>query len=133
MDALAIKSLSEKEQGIIICIPNQDGRGKGTEFKLATLYLQEELGLDTTESFSLLEKDDSIISIDDRDYNGAIAIIKFLEVPNNIIMGTNNPEKLDALINAGFNVKKEAVLAKITEFTKNHLAAKKNVLGHSLN
>lgn len=129
---LSLSELSKKEQGLLIYIPGQDGRGKGTEFKLATLYLQEHLGLDTTESFSLLEKDNSFLSMDERDYDGVIAILKFLNIPLKVTLWTNNPKKAEALVQEGFIVKKEAVLAKATPYTKSHLEAKKRVLGHTL-
>ncbi len=130
---ISLNTLGKSSQGIVIYIPNQDGRGKGTEFKLATLYLQEQLGIDTTESFSLLERDNSNKSMDERDYLGAVGILRFLGISKSILLGTNNPEKINTLIKEGFSVKPEPIIAELTKLTKNHIIAKKEVLGHFLN
>ncbi len=127
---LAMKRLAEKEQGLIIYIPNQDGRGKGTDFKLATLYLQERIGVNTVEAFTLLEKNNTANDIDCRTYDGAVAILKFLDVKSKLLLGTNNPKKLEALTRNGFDVKNEAIAVPPTERTARHLEAKKLVLGH---
>ena len=62
-------------EGILIHIRTQDGRGMGLPFKLATLYLQRELGLHTVEAANMLSGGRSI---DNRSYTGAIAVLKFL-------------------------------------------------------
>jgi GTP cyclohydrolase II len=129
---LAMKVLGETEQGLIVHIPHQDGRGKGIDFKLATLYLQEQLGVDTTESFALLERDSSIHGMDSRDYEGAIAILRFLGATSNILMGTNNPKKLAALQSNKIKIiKPKPMVICPTKFTLHHLKAKKEILGHN--
>lgn len=127
---LTLEKFNKKEQGIIIHIPKQDGRGKGIDFKLATLYLQEHLGLNTTEAFTLLEKDNSHISLDSRNYDGVVAILKFLGATNNITIGTNNPKKLDVLKKNDIPFKTANIVIPPTEFTCRHLKAKEKILGH---
>ena len=129
---IAMEKLSREKQGLIIHIPNQDGRGKGTDFKLATLYLQEQIGINTIEAFTLLEKDNRLENLDCRKYEGAVTILKFLDIKSRIIMGTNNPLKLKTLEENGFEVKQEPILAEVTAFTARHLEAKKKALGHIL-
>ncbi len=129
---IALEKLSMKKQGLIIHIFNQDGRGKGIEFKLSTLYLQEQLGINTIEAFTLLEKNNDIRNLDCRSYDGAVLIMKFLDIKSTIIMGTNNPLKLKPLQKNGFKIETEPILAKITNHTAKHLIAKKIVLGHML-
>ena len=90
-----------KNQGILIHIPNQDGRGMGLPFKLATLYLQEGLGLDTVESASLLASGGVI---DVRTYAGVIAIMKFFEIPVEAKLNfhSNNPHKREVFEANGY-------------------------------
>ncbi len=128
----AMEMLSKQEQGLIIHIPSQDGRGKGIDFKLASLYLQEQLGLDTTESFTLLEKDDSLISLDCRDYYGVVGILKFFDI-NSVVIYTNNPKKLEILKENNISFKIESLAIDPTELTLKHLKAKEEVLGHDFN
>ena len=51
---LAMQTIAEVGEGMIISIPNQDGRGMGLTFKLATLWIQDVLKVHTVESAGLL-------------------------------------------------------------------------------
>jgi GTP cyclohydrolase II len=125
---IAMAKLSENKQGVIISIPTQDGRGKGIDFKLATLYLQEQIGVNTIEAFTLLERNNAIENIDCRTYEGAIAILKFLEVGIKLTIGTNNPQKIKTLQENGFIVGVHSVTVEPTEFTARHLEAKQKLV-----
>lgn len=127
----AMKKLAGEKQGLIIYIPNQDGRGKGIDFKLASLYLQERAGVNTVEAFTLLGKNNTYRDIDCRDYDGVAAILKFLDVTSKLLLGTNNPKKLAALVENGFEVENEPIFIQPTEHTERHLEAKKCMLGHN--
>jgi len=130
---MAIKYIGKSEQGLLIYIPNQEGRGKGSNHHLAALYLQDELGVDTVESFSLLEGNLDIENLDTRTYNGAIAILNFLGLRKNMIRyGTNNPMKIIALERNGFKIKREPLIAPRIKHIEHHLQAKKKVLKHML-
>jgi 3,4-dihydroxy 2-butanone 4-phosphate synthase/GTP cyclohydrolase II len=130
---LAIKNLGEAEQGLIVHIPGQDGRGKGTAFHLATLYLQEQLGVNTVESFTMMQPGQENPNLDSRTYYGAIAILKYLDLNDHeIIFGTNNPKKIEPLLENGFRVRRSAVEIDPTEYTRRHLEAKQEHLGHLL-
>lgn len=123
--------LGKSSSGIIIHIPNQDGRGMGIGFKLATLYLQRELGLNTIESAAYLSQDGII---DKRTYGGVVAILKFLGIKNDklIVLNTNNPDKIKIFEENGFNVKLSQIEIDATDQTKKHLKAKQKYLGHDI-
>ncbi|MEO8886658.1 MAG: hypothetical protein ABI367_11385 [Mucilaginibacter sp.] len=139
----AMKMLNKKGEGIIVCIPNQDGRGKGIAAKLTTLALQDGFGLDTVtaaEIVAQIEKpitisiDDTTSTIDIRTYAGAIAILKFFNIPEGtrINLATNNPEKITAFNDNGYIIDNVSVIITPTEHTKKHLLAKQDRLGHKL-
>lgn len=126
----AMKTISESE-GIVIHIPRQDGRGMGLHFKLSTLWLQKELGINTIESASLLAPGGVI---DVRTYSGVIGILKFFEIPSDcqINLITNNPQKTSIFEENEYAVKCLPVNIPPTEETRDHLLAKKEHLGHTL-
>ena len=128
---LSMSKMGERTQGLIIHIPPQDGRGKGIDFKLATLYLQNELKINTVDAFKLLEKNNRHTDLDSRTYDGAVAILKYLGVDNRLIFCTNNPKKLEAIKKNGFRVKNESIAIPPTEDTAHHLIAKQKDLGHN--
>ena len=68
---------------MIINVPAQDGRGMGISFKLATLWLQDTLGVDTVESASMIAPGGVI---DIRTYSGIIGILKFLIFPKPVLL-----------------------------------------------
>jgi 3,4-dihydroxy 2-butanone 4-phosphate synthase/GTP cyclohydrolase II len=129
----AIKVISQKDrQGMIIHIPRQDGRGMGLPFKLATLVLQQRLGLNTIESAALIS-DNGLI--DKRSYSGVIAILKFLGVTKdmNINFYSNNPHKREVFTANDFVIsKKTNTKIAPNKHTKRHLEAKRDHLGHEI-
>ena len=128
---LAMQTLTEVGEGMIVNIPKQDGRGMGLTFKLATLWIQEALNVHTVESASLLVPGGVI---DVRTYSGVICILKFFGVlPSCIInLATNNPEKVNVFGENGYMVAKDFVPMVIepTEHTEVHLRAKEEHLNH---
>jgi 3,4-dihydroxy 2-butanone 4-phosphate synthase/GTP cyclohydrolase II len=127
---LAIQTLEDVGEGIIINIPRQDGRGMGLTFKLATLWLQDYLGVNTVESAALLVPDGVI---DIRTYAGVICILKFFGISENhrISLATNNPKKAEVFAENGYKVVnyKPMIIAP-NSHTKVHLEAKNKYLGH---
>ena len=125
----SMKEISEVG-GMIICIPNQDGRGMGIPFKLAALSLQYCFGLNTVDAAKMVSNGKKI---DKRDYFGAVAILKFFEINNKtkIDLLTNNPEKIDVFVkNKYFTVERHKIVIKANKYTKKHLLAKQKYLGH---
>ena len=128
----AMKTLNQVGEGIIVCIPAQDGRGMGLAFKLGTLLLQHQLGVNTVESANLLA---SKSTIDIRTYTGVIGILKFFGITEKtkIALATNNPKKIEPFIANGYTVEKTIpIVIAPNEHTKKHLEAKKKYLGHTI-
>ncbi|MFH1030387.1 MAG: hypothetical protein V1770_03965 [bacterium] len=129
---LAMQKLTEVGEGMIINIPRQDGRGMGLTFKLATLWIQDELKVHTVESASLLAPGGVI---DVRTYAGVVCILKFFGVPPSCVinLATNNPEKVGVFAENGYVVAKDLVpiVVEPTEYTAHHLQAKEKHLNHS--
>lgn len=127
---IAMDFISKNGEGMIIHLGTQDGRGMGLPFKLATLWLQHELKVDTVESATLLSSDGKI---DIRTYEGVIAILKYLKIQFSceINLATNNPKKSEIFKKNGYLLRNFVpVVAVPTEHTRNHLLAKQNYLGH---
>lgn len=127
--ALSMKTVQEAGEGIIICIPRQDGRGMGLDFKLATLWLQKELKVNTVEAACLLIPGGEI---DIRTYSGAVCILKYFGVPPSLAinLATNNPEKANVFHANGYEVNFQKIVIKPTKATERHLLAKQQDLGH---
>ncbi len=128
---LAMKIINEVGEGMIVCIPQQDGRGMGHTFKLATLWIQHELKASTTDAAALLAKD---LIIDVRTYAGVICVLKFFGIDTScqINLATNNPDKVGVFGENGYTVAAELVpvVVPATEHTAQHLEAKHRHLGH---
>lgn len=129
----AMKEIAKTNEGIVINIPNQDGRGMGNPFKLATLSLQEYLHLTTVESASILT---NAGPIDKRTYGGVIAILRFLRVSHKCEIGligvmTNNPYKLTVFKENNYRaVAQVPTVITPTRYTRRHLESKQLYLGH---
>lgn len=127
---LALKTISEVGEGMLINIPKQDGRGMGISFKLATLWLQDNLGVDTVESATILAPGGVI---DVRTYSGIIGILKFFGVgkETKINLASNNPKKASIFEENGYQLNGLVpVVIKPNKYTKRHLMAKQERLGH---
>lgn len=128
--SLAMKTLSEVGEGIIINIPRQDGRGMGLAFKLSTLWIQDVLKMNTVESAMLLATNGVI---DVRTYSGVVCILEFFGITRKckINLATNNPKKAEVFAENGYLVKDYTpIIIKPNEHTEAHLRAKQEHLGH---
>lgn len=127
---LSMKKIAEEGEGMIIHIPHQDGRGMGLSFKLATLWIQDVLRVDTVESAFLLAPHGII---DTRTYSGIICILKFFKIKKecHINLATNNPQKAEIFQENGYTVNDYVpIVIKPNNFTINHLRAKQNHFSH---
>lgn len=128
---LALKTIEKVGEGMLINIPRQDGRGMGLTFKLATLWAQDVLGVNTVESAALLAPGGVV---DIRTYSGVICILKFFGIPTTcrINLATNNPKKARVFVENGYTVADYTpVVVRPNEHTKVHLQAKQDHLGHT--
>lgn len=121
---LAMRTIAEKGEGIIVNIPAQEGRGMGLPFKLATLFLQEQLGVNTVESAGILAPGGII---DVRTYSGVIGILKFFGIQpgTKIDLATNNPYKEAVFVDNDYEVNGNIpMIIDPTEHTARHIQAK---------
>ena len=121
---IGLKTLS-KQGGILIYL-SQEGRGIGLSSKIKAYSLQEK-GYDTVEANHKLG-----FAADLRSYKVAAQILKSLNV-DQIMLMTNNPDKVSQLRNYGITVT-GCIPLEITpnRLNKNYLKTKKNKLGHKL-
>ncbi len=113
------------ESGVLI-YARQEGRGIGLVNKLKAYKLQDQ-GLDTAQANEQLG-----FPIDMRTYEKVAFILKDMGIKDIRLM-TNNPDKLEALEEAGFNiVERIPVQAESCTFNMAYLRTKRDVMGHLL-
>lgn len=119
------KEVIAQEGGILLYL-RQEGRGIGLAEKIKAYALQDN-GMDTVEANEHLGH-----GRDERDYGIAAQMLKSLGVKQVSLM-TNNPHKINRLIDLGVNIK-ERVPLEIEPSSHNaeYLKVKKSKLGHLL-
>ena len=90
----ALSLIAENGNGYVIYLRGQEGRGIGIGNKIAAYALQEQ-GLNTYEANEKLG-----LPSDNRNYIDAIWLLKILKL-NSFLLISNNPQKVNALMNAG--------------------------------
>ena len=121
----AMQKIGAEKRGIIVYL-RQEGRGIGLINKLRA-YAEQDKGLDTVEANEILG-----FLPDARDYKVAAAILEGLNV-RSIRLLTNNPAKLQSLLDAGINVVERVphhVAA--SPHNQHYLATKTKKFGHLL-
>lgn len=122
---MSLKKIGKAKNGALIYL-NQEGRGIGLTNKIKAYALQDQ-GLDTIKANEKLG-----LEADLRDYSVAAQILKDLKI-NNIIMLTNNPDKISQLERYGIKVvRSERLEAPPNKINKQYLKTKKDQLGHKL-
>ena len=121
--ALSKKLIAEYGFGYIIYIRDHEGRGVGLAQKLKAYQLQDQ-GLDTVEANLKLGH-----PIDSREWSDVIEILKTLAV-SELTLLTNNPEKVLALSDAGFEVTQQNLATDIHQFNEKYIETKRAKLGH---
>ena len=91
----ALSLIAENGHGYIVYLKGQEGRGIGIGNKIAAYALQEQ-GLNTYEANEKLG-----LPVDSRNYIDAIWMLKAMHIDNFYLL-SNNPDKKNALQNAGF-------------------------------
>ncbi len=126
----SMKTIGKQGSGLLVTIPNQEGRGHGPAKKYATLGLQEYLGYDTYKAAKAVNK-----RVDIRDYYGVVALLKFfgLEPGRDITVIANNVSKLKELKENGYQLKLKPLEIEADRYTLKHLRAKKKHLGEIVN
>jgi 3,4-dihydroxy 2-butanone 4-phosphate synthase/GTP cyclohydrolase II len=124
---LALQMIGQDGVGAVVYLP-QEGRGIGLAEKIKAYALQDQ-GLDTVEANHALGH-----KADMRDYGIGLQILKDLGL-REVRLLTNNPEKADAFVYAGFDLKvvdQIPILPPITEHNAKYLATKRDKMGHLL-
>src|SRR6266446_6149696 len=122
---LAMAQLSAAGGGIVLYL-EQEGRGLGLANKMRAYMLQDN-GLDTMNANMMLGFDD-----DERNYGVAARMLKMIGA-NRVQLLTNNPGKLEALVEGGVEVcARIALHTKINPENRRYLAAKAARAGHWL-
>ncbi len=118
-----VRLMQEKGGGVIVYL-DQEGRGNGLANKIRAYHLQDQ-GYDTYEADSLLG-----FGPDQRRYDFAGEMLKQLGTSSVRLM-TNNPEKADALREAGLDVvSTHRIYARPSEYNLGYLKAKRDKGGH---
>jgi len=122
---IALKSIAQDGRGLLI-YEHQEGRGIGLLNKLRAYELQD-LGADTVEANEQLGFDSDL-----RSYELPGAILQYFGLRAVRLM-SNNPEKVDAVENAGVRVAERVpCIADVVDTREAYLRTKKEKMGHLL-
>jgi 3,4-dihydroxy 2-butanone 4-phosphate synthase/GTP cyclohydrolase II len=121
----ALEQIAKNKHGYLIYLKGQEGRGIGIGQKIAAYDLQDK-GEDTFQANLSLG-----LPVDDRNYQDAIAILKHLHV-NDFSFITNNPDKIEAIQNAGFQFEQIVVPPFVTKENKKYLQDKATIANHKI-
>lgn len=122
---MSLKKISKAQNGALIYL-NQEGRGIGLTNKIKAYALQDK-GLNTIQANERLG-----LAADLRDYSVAAHILNNLKI-NQVILLTNNPDKISQLNKFGIKViQNQRVETPPNKINKNYLQTKKNQMGHKL-
>jgi 3,4-dihydroxy 2-butanone 4-phosphate synthase/GTP cyclohydrolase II len=121
----ALEEIAKNKHGYLIYLKGQEGRGIGIGQKIAAYDLQDK-GEDTFQANLSLG-----LPVDDRNYQDAIAILKHLHV-NDFSFITNNPDKIEAIQNAGFQFEQIVVPPFVTKENKKYLQDKATIANHKI-
>lgn len=121
----AMAMIAEAGSGVVLYL-RQEGRGIGLGNKIKAYHLQEN-GVDTVDANRILGFPD-----DGRDFYCAIRIIRDLNLAS-VKLLTNNPNKIDALVNAGIHVVERIPhVVNVPACAKDYMTVKGSRMGHFL-
>jgi len=122
---IALRSIAQEERGLLI-YEHQEGRGIGLLNKLRAYELQDQ-GADTVEANERLGFEGDL-----RNYELPGAILRYFGLPA-VRLLSNNPEKVQAVENAGVQVvERVPCLADVVDTREAYLRTKKEKMGHLL-
>jgi GTP cyclohydrolase II len=122
----ATLNLISKEGHGVVVYHYAEGRGVGLEHKIEALELQRTQGLDTVESLAQMG-----LPPDLRTYDVTLEALHDLGVTKTIRVASQNPNKLNALKQAGFTITEIVSLnIPVTDLTRPELLTKKHKLGY---
>lgn len=113
------------EDGGILIYAWEEGRGVGIVDKVRAIALQQVRGLSTSEAFSALGH-----KPDPRTFENHITALRQTFEGSHIKVASRNPQKIDALRNAGYVVDRIKLDVAMTPQREAYLAHKRDHLGH---
>jgi 3,4-dihydroxy 2-butanone 4-phosphate synthase/GTP cyclohydrolase II len=119
----SIEMIQKHGHGYIVYLRDHEGRGIGLTEKIKAYQLQDK-GMDTIDANLHLGHE-----VDARDWSDAIAIVRALGLKELTLL-TNNPNKVQALRDAGVEVTQANLSVKPNKFNEKYLATKEEKLGH---
>jgi 3,4-dihydroxy 2-butanone 4-phosphate synthase/GTP cyclohydrolase II len=125
---LALEAMGREGAGVLVYLPQEEGRGIGLIEKLKAYRLQDD-GLDTVEANEALG-----FRADMRDYMVGLQVLADLGL-SRVRLLTNNPKKVDAFVYSGVGievVEQVPLVAPTNPHNARYLATKRDRLGHDL-
>ncbi len=123
---LALAEIQRRGSGAIIYL-RQEGRGIGLGNKIRAYHLQNQ-GADTIEANHRLG-----FKTDLRSFEAAALILQMKGIKE-VVLNTNNPDKISALTDLGIVIKERVPsLTTVNPFNEEYLRTKMQKLGHELN
>lgn len=119
----AMSLIESHGSGLVVYLRDQEGRGIGLSEKIRAYELQDQ-GLDTVEANLALGHD-----VDERDFADAVEILHQLGLLQ-VTLLTNNPQKLQTLLEAGISATAEDLHGDLNEFNQKYIQTKRERLGH---
>lgn len=102
----------------------QEGRGKGIQFKMNAIQMEQQAGLNTYDAYCNLGS-----KPDNREYNIVAAFLKEKRI-GKIELITNNPSKIDFLRKEEIEVIRSLIYVKPNIHTASYLESKKQLFNH---
>lgn len=130
---LAMSMASQNGSGLIIEIPEQDGRG-WKEFKLANQRIIDELDINTAETAERFYQGKEFFDV--RTYDEAALILKAIGLGNKVIsLGTNNPKKINGFMKLGIQVNESVNIlpTNLSVQAQKNFQSKSDMWGHKSN
>ena len=122
-----LKLIKRNKSGVIV-YRYSEGRGIGLEGKIKALELQRTRKINTVEAFALLG-----FRPDIRTYEVEMAALSDLGINKHIKAATQNPRKLSALQDNGYELVEELhPLVRVTKHNVQELMAKRDLLGYHI-
>ena len=121
----SMRLIASEGTGIIIHL-HQEGRGHGLSKKIEAVRTMEKFGVDTAESFEILNLDQDV-----RNYESAISILSALGI-SKVKLISNNPRKKEQLERNGIRVSEQRTYPIIRQENVDYLHSKNEKLGHKL-
>jgi 3,4-dihydroxy 2-butanone 4-phosphate synthase/GTP cyclohydrolase II len=123
----ALDAIVHDGSGVLVYLRGHEGRGIGLVAKVRTHVLQDNDGLDTVDSATVLG-----LPVENRDFGPAARVLKYLGV-RSIRLMSNNSGKIRALESHGIVVAARVpLLVQANDHNIRYLIAKRDRLGHHL-